>query len=226
MNGLKHIAFIMDGNGRWAEQRGKNRSFGHERGARALEKIVSFAFSLDVAVLSFYAFSTENWSRPKREVDKILSLLFNSLVKNTEKLIKKQIRLVISGDLSVLDEVKRQKVLDVIDKTKGFDKVLNICFNYGGRNEILRAVNTALEKGLDRIDHDTFESLLYTNGLPPVDLVIRTSGEQRLSNFLLWQVAYAEMYFTPVLWPDFDEGSLKDAIAWYQERNRRFGGLK
>ena len=226
MNGLKHIAFIMDGNGRWAEQRGKSRSFGHTRGAKALEDIVSFAFSLDVAVLSFYAFSTENWSRPKEEVDKILSLLFNSLVKNTEKLVKKGIRLVISGSLDCLNKTQRQKVEHAIDKTKGFDKVLNICFNYGGRDEILQAVNKAIENKLERVDAKTFESLLYTNGLPPVDLVIRTSGEQRLSNFLLWQVAYAEIYFTPVLWPDFDKDCLLEAINWYNQRSRRFGGIK
>lgn len=224
MAGLKHIAFIMDGNGRWAQERGKPRTDGHKMGARALERAVSHGFALGADVLSFYAFSTENWSRPKAEVDAILSLLIRCLTKNAKKLVSKKIRLVVSGDLTRLSFADQSKVQRVIEETKDFSKTLNIAFNYGGRNEIIRAVNKAVALGKE-VDEAAFEDLLYTKGLPPVDLLIRTSGEQRLSNFLLWQSAYSELYFTPTYWPDFDEDELDKAVSWYYGRNRRFGNI-
>lgn len=225
MGGLRHVAFIMDGNGRWATAKSKPRVDGHKAGAIAMEKIVPYAFSRGATVLSFYAFSTENWSRPKREVLGILSLLMILLERNLPFFIKNQIRLVVSGDLSILSGVRRQKVYDAIEKTKDFKKTVNILFNYGGKSDILRAVKSLLKKGAENPSEDDFEKELYSAGLPPVDMVIRTSGEKRLSNFMLWQTAYSELYFTDVLWPDFSEKDYDAAVSWFQSRRRRYGGL-
>lgn len=225
MGGLRHVAFIMDGNGRWATAKSKPRVDGHKAGAIAMEKIVPYAFSRGATVLSFYAFSTENWSRPKREVLGILSLLMILLERNLPFFIKNQIRLVVSGDLSMLSGVRRKKVYDAIEKTKDFKKTVNILFNYGGKSDILRAVKSLIEKGAENPSEDDFEKELYSAGLPPVDMVIRTSGEKRLSNFMLWQTAYSELYFTDVLWPDFSEKDYDEAVSWFQSRRRRFGGL-
>lgn len=225
MGGLGHVAFIMDGNGRWATAKSKPRVDGHKAGAIAMEKIVPYAFSRGATVLSFYAFSTENWSRPKREVLGILSLLMILLERNLPFFIKNQIRLVVSGDLSMLSGVRRKKVYDAIEKTKDFKKTVNILFNYGGKSDILRAVKSLIAKGVENPSEDDFEKELYSAGLPPVDMVIRTSGEKRLSNFMLWQTAYSELYFTDVLWPDFSEKDYDEAVSWFQSRRRRYGGL-
>ncbi len=221
----KHVAFIMDGNGRWAKARGKSRSFGHQKGADVLDGISDRARELGIEVLSFYAFSTENWKRPKEEVSRLLALLFRLLKSKLSYLIKNETRLIISGDLSSLDDKRRKKIEEAMQKTAHFTKrAINICFNYGSRAEILRAVNNLVEKG-EKVDEKAFENELYTKDLPDVDLVIRTSGEQRLSNFLLWQSAYAEIYFTDVLWPDFTPDKLDEALDWFYNRNRRFGGV-
>lgn len=223
----EHIALIMDGNGRWATMRNKPRSYGHQKGSEVLEKLCDYAFKRGVKVMSFYAFSTENWSRSEDEVKKLMSLLKLMLKKYLPKFIKEEIRLVVSGDIysERISDRGRKAILSAVEKTKNFnDRICNICFNYGSRNEIVNAVNRAVERG-ERVDEKSFSALLYTAGLPDVDLIIRTSGEKRLSNFLLWQSAYAELYFTDTLWPDYTVEELAQAIDWFEGRNRRFGGV-
>lgn len=225
MDGINHVAFIMDGNGRWATAKNLPRLEGHKAGAKAMENIVSYAFSKGADVLSFYAFSTENWSRPKTEVNGILSLLMAMLTKNLPKLIQRKIRLVVSGDLSPLSATRRKKIMDAIEKTKDFDKTINVLFNYGGKSDVMHAVKELIRKGVKDPSEEDFERELYTKDIPPVDLVIRTSGEKRLSNFMLWQTAYAELYFTDVLWPDFGKDDYDLAVQWFGGRKRRFGGI-
>ena len=221
----RHVGFIMDGNGRWAKQRNKPRNFGHKKGAENVEKVVSACFKLGVKVVSLYAFSTENWGRPKEEVDKIMDILHKFLIKYEKTLLKNEIKLRVSGDKSALSKELVNQINQVEDKTKDFEKVLNIAINYGGKQEILSAVNQAVKSGKSEILEEDFESYLYTSGLPAIDLVVRTSGEQRISNFFLWQAAYAELYFTDALWPDFDETELEKAFSWYESRSRRFGKI-
>ncbi len=225
MGGLKHVAFIMDGNGRWATAKGQPRLNGHKAGATAMEKIVPYAFQKGATVLSFYAFSTENWSRPKAEVSGILSLLMVLLKRNLPYLMKNDIRLMVSGDLSPLSEKRRKVILDAIEKTKDNGKTVNILFNYGGKADILHAFRGLVDKGILSPTEKDLEAELYTKTLPPVDMVIRTGGEKRLSNFMLWQTAYTELYFTDVLWPDFKPSDLDEAIRWFEGRNRRYGGI-
>ncbi len=226
MGEIKHIAVIMDGNGRWAKAKGKSRSFGHRQGAKTLEKIIEHGFSIGLEAMSFYAFSTENWARPEKEVNALLKLLTAMLVKNVPNLVKNEIRLVISGDISVLNEKRQALLKDALERTKAFKKTVNICFNYGAQTEILRAVNLAISSGVKSVDKKLFESYLYTADMPEVDMIIRTGGEQRLSNFLLFQAAYAELYFTPVMFPDFSSEHFDEAIGWYLNRERRFGNVQ
>lgn len=226
MNGLNHVAFIMDGNGRWAKAQSMPRIEGHKAGARSMEKIVPYAFEKGATVLSFYAFSTENWVRPKKEVDGILSLLMMLLERNAAYLVKNKIRLVVSGDITPLSKVRQKKITDAIEKTKDFKKTVNILFNYGGKADVLRAAKTLIEKGVTSPTEADFESALYTCGLTPVDLVIRTGGEKRLSNFMLWQTAYSELYFTDVFWPDFNKACYDAAVEWFLSRKRRFGDIE
>ncbi len=219
-----HVGFIMDGNGRWAKQRNKPRNFGHKKGADRVEEIVSASFSYGVKCVSLYAFSTENWSRPKEEVDKILEILSKFLNKYLKTLLKNQIKLVVSGDLSRLPLDLQKSIKERIEITSSFeDRILNIAINYGSKQEITQAVNALLKSGKTEIAESDIENNLYTKGLPDVDLVVRTSGEQRLSNFFLWQCAYAEFYFTDVMWPDFNESELLKAFNWFNDRDRRFG---
>lgn len=225
MDGLKHVAFIMDGNGRWATAKGKPRLSGHKAGAKAMQNLVPYAFSRGADVLSFYAFSTENWSRPKREVEGILSLLMIMLENNLQYLIDKKIRLSVTGDISVLSETRRKKILKAVEETANFKKTVNILFNYGGKADIMHAVKSLVLKGVTNPTEDDFEKELYSSDLPPVDMVIRTSGEKRLSNLLPWQTAYSELYFTDIFWPDFDNNAYDEALNWFFERKRRFGGL-
>lgn len=221
----RHIGFIMDGNGRWAKQRKKPRNFGHKKGAENVEKVVSACFKLGVKAVTLYAFSTENWGRPKEEVEKIMDLLHKFLLKYEKTLLKNEIKLIVSGNKAQLSSELVSQINSVEEKTSGFEKVLNIAINYGGKQEILNAVNTLLTNGVKSVTEEEFNSYLYTKDLPPIDLVVRTSGEQRISNFFIWQIAYAELYFTDTLWPDFDEGELNKAVEWYSQRNRRFGKL-
>ena len=222
----RHVGIIMDGNGRWAKQRGKPRSYGHKKGADVIDEVVTACFERGADAVSLYAFSTENWVRPKEEVDAIFGLLGILIDKKLAKLIKNEIKLIISGDISPLPESLRKKCSNAVQKSGKFKgKVLNVALNYGSRAEITRAVNVALGRGRTEITEEDISAGLYTAGLPDIDLVIRTSGEMRLSNFFLWQCAYAEFYFTDVLWPDFHKEELDKAFEWYSHRKRRFGGV-
>jgi len=227
----EHIAIIMDGNGRWAQKRGLSRSMGHREGSKTLRKIVEACYKMGVKYLTVYAFSTENWSRPKEEVDELMKLLLEYL-KNAEKELKgKNIRIKVIGEKTNLPE-EIIKEIDRVQKNtehiQGLDFI--IALNYGGRQEIVEAVSCIVNdvrSGLiSEINEDTLSQRLYTGGIPDPDLLIRTSGEMRISNFLIWQCSYTEFYFCDVLWPDFSEKHLKEAIKCYQGRQRRFGGVK
>ena len=226
----KHLAIIMDGNGRWAKQKGFLRAFGHENGTKSVRVTVETCAKLGIENLTLYAFSTENWNRPKLEVDTLMKLLVNSLKNELATLEKNNIRLNCIGNIHLLPEKAKKELLSVIEKTKNNSRMtLTLALSYGSREELLNAVKIISEKvknniiSIDTIDESIINEHLYTRNLPDVDLVIRTSGEHRISNFLLWQIAYAEFYFTEVLWPDFKEDDLYEAIVSYQKRERRFG---
>ena len=222
----RHVGIIMDGNGRWAKLRGKPRSYGHKKGADIIDEVGSACFDGGAEAVSLYAFSTENWVRPKEEIETIFGLLGILLDKKFSRLVKQRVRLIISGDITPLPEKLRVKCLNAIEKTKDFTgRTLNVALNYGSRTEITRACNLALRSGKTEITEEDVAANLYTAGLPDIDLVIRTSGEMRLSNFFLWQCAYAEFYFTDVLWPDFHKDELEKAFEWFSHRKRRFGGV-
>ncbi len=221
----RHVGFIMDGNGRWAKKQGKPRNYGHTKGADKVEEVVAWSFEAGIKVVTLYAFSSENWGRPKEEVDKILELLVKFLKKYSSSLVKNQIRLVVSGDTAVLDKELQDAIKQVEEKTSNFkDKTLNIALNYGGRQEIVTATNNLIKKGVE-ITEKTLSEELAIRDIPDLDLVVRTSGEQRISNFYLWQIAYAELYFTSALWPELDKNEFDKALEWYLGRNRRFGKL-
>ena len=225
MNKPKHIAIIMDGNGRWAEHKKLPRKEGHKEGANSVEAVVEAALKEGVEVLSLYAFSTENWARPKLEVTYLMQLLADTLDKFTEEKYK-DVRLVFSGRRKGLPSKILTKLDEVIQATAGKKKLtLNLCLNYGARQEITDAVNKILAQGKTKITEADIEKNLYQN-LPAPDLIIRTSGEERLSNFLLWQAAYSEFYFTKTLWPDFKGPELLQAISAFSRRERRFGARK
>ena len=220
-----HVGFIMDGNGRWAKKQGKPRNFGHIKGADKVEEVVKWCFEEGIKCVTLYAFSSENWGRPKEEVDKILDLLVKFLKKYLSSLIKKEIRLVVSGDLSKLSIELQNAIKSAEETTAKFtERTLNIALSYGGRQEIVNAVNELIKKG-ETITENSLSEELTKRGIPDMDLVIRTSGEQRVSNFYLWQIAYAELYFTDALWPEFTKEEFDKAINWYTLRNRRFGKL-
>jgi undecaprenyl diphosphate synthase len=226
----KHLAIIMDGNGRWAKQKGLLRAFGHENGTKSVRVTVEASAKLGIENLTLYAFSTENWKRPKLEVDTLMKLLISSLKKEFETLQKNDIRLNCIGNIDLLPSSAKKELLSVIEKTKNNTRMtLTLALSYGSREELLNAVKIISDKvknniiSIDTIDESIINQHLYTHNLPDVDLVIRTSGEHRISNFLLWQIAYAEFYFTEVLWPDFKEDDLYEAIISYQKRERRFG---
>ena len=226
----QHIAIIMDGNGRWAKQRGKLRGYGHENGAKAVKKTVESCLELGIPYLTLYAFSTENWKRPKLEVKTLMHLLVNGLQEQADSLSKENIRLNTIGNTDKLPQKAQTELEQAVIRTKNNSKMtLTLALSYGAREELANVSKQIAIKLKNNIisEQDISESLLnkhlYTHDLPNVDLMIRTSGEHRLSNFLLWQVAYAELYFTEVLWPDFDEENLYQAILNYQQRERRFG---
>lgn len=220
-----HLGIIMDGNGRWATLKGKPRAFGHSEGSKVVDKIVRYAFSRGVKIITLYTFSSENWSRPKEEIDKLFSLLYQYLESKEKEFLESGIRFFVSGDILGLPEKLSKKIESVILSTKnGKNGTLNLAFNYGGRQEIITAVNRAISLG-EEITVDSVSRHLYTSEFPDPELIIRTSGEQRLSNFLLWQSAYSEFYFTKALWPDFDEVEFDKAIADFNNRKRRFGGI-
>ena len=220
----KHIAIIMDGNGRWAKKRLLPRIIGHTNGVKTVKKIVELARELNVQVLTLYAFSTENWQRPKDEVSGIMTLLKTYLKSELDNMIKNGVSFRVSGDISRMSEDIQKELKEAIDKTKDMKNlVLNLALNYGSRQEILMACKSLISKGITNPTEQDFSDCLYTKGLPDPDLLIRTSGEMRISNFLLWQLAYTEIYITDVLWPDFDENEFYKAIIEYQKRDRRFG---
>ncbi len=226
----KHIAIIMDGNGRWAKQKGLLRSIGHENGTKSVRETVEASAELGIANLTLYAFSTENWNRPKLEVQTLMNLLVSSLKKEIKTLQKNDIRLAAIGCLDSLPKKAHKELLEVIEKTKDNKRMcLTLALSYGSREELLNTVKEISVKvknniiSPENIDESVINEHLYTRNLPDVDLLIRTSGEQRISNFLLWQIAYAELYFTQVLWPDFTKQNLYEAIIEYQKRERRFG---
>ena len=226
----KHIAIIMDGNGRWAKKQGKLRMFGHENGTKSVTQTVEAVAELGVSHLTLYAFSTENWNRPKIEIQTLMKLLIKSLKKEIDTLQKNNIRLNAIGNLDALPNKVLTELNGVIDKTKNNKRVvLTLALSYGSREEIISAIKEISDKvknniiSSEKIDESVINEHLYTRNLPDVDLLIRTSGEQRISNFLLWQIAYAELYFTDVLWPDFSKEDLYHAIVNYQKRERRFG---
>lgn len=228
----EHIGIIMDGNGRWAQKRGLPRSAGHKQGARTFREIVRYCRSIGIRYLTVYAFSTENWKRPQSEIDAIMNLLRDYLDELERHSDEEQGVLRFIGDMAPLAEDLRQRIADVQERTAGREGItVNIALNYGGRHEIVHAVQQAVslaQQGTltpEAVDEALVDSLMYTAGQPPVDLIIRPSGEQRISNFLLWQGAYAEFVFMDVLWPDFTPGDLDRAIAEFQRRSRRFGGI-
>ena len=219
----RHVGIIMDGNGRWATARGKKRAYGHEAGAKNIETVVDCLFEKGVENVSLYAFSTENFSRTKDEVDELMSLLKKGLKKYGNYAVNKKVRLIVSGDMSLLNADLNREIAKEVQKTAKFSgRTLNICIAYGGRQEICRAAETLRKKG-EPITVEALEKQLYTADLQPLDFIIRTGGEYRLSNFLLWQSAYAELYFTPVLWPDFNQEEVERALSAFSSRSRRFG---
>ncbi len=220
-----HVGIIMDGNGRWAEKRGKKRSFGHKEGSKNVDRIVTHAFSRGVKTLTLYAFSSENWARPKEEVDELMKLLKTYFTKFLGKVVKNGVRLKVIGGREELSS----ELVEIIEKSEresqlNSDHTLIIAINYGGRQEVVHAVKQLLAKGED-ITVDGISKNLYTAPFGEPDLIIRTGGEQRTSNFLLYQGAYSELYFTGALWPDFDEKELDLALSEFSNRNRRFGKI-
>ena len=226
----KHLAIIMDGNGRWAKKQGLLRVMGHENGTKSVRKVVEASAKLGIENLTLYAFSTENWNRPKFEVDTLMNLLIKSLKKELPTLLENNIKLNTIGNFDKLPKNAQSELLEVLNKTKENSRMtLTLALSYGSREELISAVKAISDKvknniiSSETIDESIINQHLYTHNLPDVDLVIRTSGEHRISNFLLWQIAYAELYFTDVIWPDFTEDHLYAAIISYQKRERRFG---
>jgi undecaprenyl diphosphate synthase len=225
----RHVAIIMDGNGRWARQRNLPRIEGHKAGTENIRRITTRAAELGIEFLTLWAFSTENWSRPEQEVQGILDILAESLTREVDELDRKGAQLKHIGSLDGLDRSLVRGIQDAIAKTRGNDAItLTLAFNYGGRDDILRAVRRLLADRVtsEEVSAELFSTYLYTSGLPDPDLIIRTSGESRISNFFLWQAAYSELLFSPILWPDFGEDDLTSAVHEYQTRERRFGGLE
>ncbi|NLL81919.1 MAG: isoprenyl transferase [Tissierellia bacterium] len=228
----KHIAIIMDGNGRWAKKRSLPRNFGHQEGMKRVIEIVEAAHQIGIGYLTLYAFSTENWKRPANEINGLMKILVIYIRAELERLHNNNIKINILGDISELPETPRNEVVKAIEKTKyNTGMVLNIALNYGGRNEIIRGIKEYLKDiemgkiSVEDLNTDIFSNYLYTRGQPDPDLIIRPSGEQRLSNFLLYQIAYSEFWYSDVLWPDFKENHLYEAIIDFQNRSRRFGGI-
>jgi undecaprenyl diphosphate synthase len=226
----RHVAIIMDGNGRWAKQKGKTRIFGHQQGARSVKEVVKIAGELGIEYLTLYAFSTENWSRPKLEVEALMTLLISSINTETKELIENNVKLLSIGNHSVLPVRVRKKLNEAIENTKnGTGLKLILALSYSAKWEMVEAVRKIVDLvrqnqlDAEKINEHLIEMNLSTAGIPDPELMIRTSGEYRISNFLLWQLAYAELYFTPILWPDFGRQEFLNAILDFQKRERRFG---
>jgi undecaprenyl diphosphate synthase len=221
-----HLAIIMDGNGRWAKTRGLPRLAGHRAGVENLRRVLRLCSEFGIKILTIYAFSTENWGRPEAEVRGLMNILESVIDRELKQLHANGVQLRHIGELDGLSEVLQRKVCKAVDLTRNNDQlILNIAFNYGGRQELVQAIRRIVEDGVppDQIDERLIDYYLYTAGQPDPDLVVRTGGEMRLSNFLLWQASYAEIYSTPAFWPDFDREELRKAIMFYARRERRFG---
>jgi undecaprenyl diphosphate synthase len=227
-----HVAIIMDGNGRWAADRGLPRHLGHREGMKSVREVITGATEAGIEILTLFAFSTENWNRPRQEVSALMKLLQVYARKEREDLARQGVEVRVLGELSRVDDATRQAVDAIVKETRGGTALrLNLMISYGGREELVRAARILAERvqrgelASDDIDEQVVEDTLFTRDLPPPDLLIRTSGEYRISNFMLWQLAYTELHITPVLWPDFDRGNLFEAILDYQQRDRRFGRI-
>ncbi len=226
----RHIAIIMDGNGRWAKKRLLPRTAGHASGAENFRTIATYCKDIGIEYLTVYAFSTENWKRPEQEVDAIMELLEKYLYEAIEKMERDRVKMRFFGDISILSPKLRKLINRTVEISTHYEGCqVNICLNYGSRDEILRAVNAYAKEYAQgtagQLTQESFGERLYSAGVPDPELIIRPGGELRLSNFLLWQAAYSELYFTETLWPDFGIKQLNAAIAWFQKRNRRFGGI-
>jgi len=222
----RHIALILDGNGRWATRRGLPRKVGHKAGCENLKKVMQHIYDLGIFCVSLFLFSTENWKRPQDEIDSIFNIVKDYVDDGEKELIEKDVRVVVSGDYTKLPPNLVESIERIVLKTQNCSsRIVNLAINYGGRDEIIRAVNEILKTEQENISAVEFEKWLYSNMLPPLDFVIRTSGEMRISNFMLWQMAYSELYFTKTLWPDFSPKELEIALIDFERRRRRFGNV-
>ncbi len=223
----RHIAFIMDGNGRWAKKRLLPRKAGHRQGVKALEKVVDACEKRGVEMVTFYAFSTENWARPQDEIDALFDMVAEFADTRLKEYVARGLRIMFIGDLTALPEKTRAACARIVDAAKdNKGMIVNIALNYGGRDEILRAVKIIVDSGVKEVDLDTLSDCMYTGGLPDPDVIVRSSGEKRLSNFMLWQAAYSEFVFLDELWPDFDEKTVDAVLLEYSKRDRRYGSVK
>lgn len=224
---INHVAFIMDGNGRWAKKRGLPREYGHRKGAENFKMVMEYCGELGIKASTFYVFSTENWKRPKREVDALMKLLDEYLDECRETMLKKDdgTRFVFIGDKSPLPTSLREKMEALERDTKDKPRIVNLAINYGGRDEIAHAFNKLIAEGKRKVTEDDISGALYTCDSPPLDLIVRTGGDERISNFLLWQAAYAEFYFTDTLWPDISKKEIDKVLNDFSNRHRRFGGV-
>lgn len=222
-----HIAIIMDGNGTWARKRGLPRNYGHKRGAKTLMDLVYYANEIGIKFLTVFAFSTENWKRPKEEVDFLMSLPIDFINENKDKLKSDNIKISLIGRRDRVNEDLKAKIIEIEEETKNNTGLhFVIAFDYGAHDEMIRAVNTIIKDKIQNVDQEIFEKYLDTKEISNVDLLIRTSGQIRISNFLLWQIAYSELYFTETLWPDFTIKEFNKSLLEFQKRDRRFGGIK
>jgi len=224
----KHIAFIMDGNGRWAKKRGQIRTFGHRFGYKRMMMAIRHCADIGIKVVSIYAFSTENWNRPQEELDVIFSLIRDNMHTDAEEFIKHDIKVVTMGDITRFPQDMQDKLRDVVERTKHNTRcTFNLCANYGGRADIINAVNKIIAKNpSEPVTEQTFSGYLYNPDLPPPDLTVRTSGDQRISNFMLWQMAYSEFLFIKTFWPDMNEKLIDKCVIAFQKRKRRFGKIE
>ena len=220
-----HIAFIMDGNGRWAKARSMPREFGHSEGAKAFRNVVRYCSKIGVKHVTVYAFSTENWKRPEKEVSSIMKLLSDFMDEAFADMDKNKFRVIFLGSKEPFSEELRCKMIDLEKTSAKYTQILNVAFNYGGRDEIVHAVNELIGEGCQKVTEELISEHLYTRLSPDPDLIVRTAGEYRISNFLLWQAAYAEFYYTDKLWPEFDEAEIDKAIDSFNRRERRYGGV-
>ena len=223
--GLNHIAFIMDGNGRWAKKRGMPREYGHKVGAKVFRNLVEYCGDIGIGCVTVYAFSTENWKRPENEVKSIMNLFREYLDDAIRTMMEKDIRIVFLGDKSIFPDDIRETMIGIERDSRGNGRRLNIAMNYGGRDEIVHAVNQLIAEGVHDVTEEMISRKLYTLDAPEPDLIVRTGGELRTSNFLMWQGAYSELYFTDILWPDLKESDVDDAVREFNRRNRLFGGV-